>query len=156
MLLKELESAKAGLEKIGKYPGMKLRYAYVKNMKSITAAMKDLEEMAKPSGKFLEYQQAQNRLKIEHAEKDENGQPKIEGNMYVMKDMNAFIEAAKTLDEAHKEGREEYIAQLKSVNDCMNDEVMFSIHKLKECDLPEDITAEEFAGITFMIEGFDE
>ena len=31
MLRSELESAKAGLEKVGKYAGEKLRYAYAKN-----------------------------------------------------------------------------------------------------------------------------
>ena len=155
MLRNELESAKAALEKVGKYTGVKLRYAYAKNLKAIQTEIKKLEELAKPTEDYISYMQEQMKLKLEHAEKDEKGQPKIENQCFVMKDMDAFITAAKELDEKFKDVREAFVIKQKEFAEFMKDESGVVLHRLTEAELPADITADEYAAIAFMIEGSD-
>lgn len=123
-------------------------------MRTLDSAIKNLAFLACPSEDYIKYQQEQLSLKIEHAEKDEKGNPIIKDGYFVMKDVNAFVSAAKEFDEKYKNVREAQAAKQEEIDKLMEEEANVFILKIKEDDLPDTITADEFAGITFMIEDF--
>lgn len=154
MTRNDLFETRAKLENVGKYSGEKFRYAYARNIMAVRKAIKDIENSNQPDADILMYRQAQNNLKMEHAEKDENGGLKSDNGSIIMKDMAAFMQAAKDLDELYAATREKIAEKRAALEIYLQEDADIGIHMIKESDVPADMTAADYESIAFMIEGF--
>ena len=152
MKRKELYQFKAALDAVKNYSGMKFRYAFAKNVKTIKAELETFEEMIKPSAEFTRYQQEGNNIRIKHAKKTPGTDACIiENNSYVMNDLDAFTNEFLEF-KAQNLGIENACAMQEiEFNEFLEGESELEIFKMDADDVPEEIPAGEYADISFMI-----
>jgi microcompartment protein CcmL/EutN len=109
-----------GLEAVKKHKGARFAILVARNAKELEYALKKYEDIAKPSEEFLMVSGEAHRL----AEAEDE-------------------EGIKALEEKHADLIEQRKSQIAALEKAMEEVVEFNIQKIKEDQLPEDITPEE-------------
>jgi len=151
MKRKDINVFKTDLTKLGTQPGLKFRYAYSKNMKLLDNEIEAIKDIIKPSEEFVLFQQKLNELQISNAKRDDAGEPIIIDNNYIMNDMNKFTSEYDLLISESKELVQEREKQIKEFEIFMEEDINIDFIKLNNSDIPENVTANEFISISFMI-----
>jgi hypothetical protein len=148
----ELYQLADGLGKMGDLTGVKFAYAIVKNKRIVEDEIKLLSESLKASDKFTEFDKKRVEIVKEHADKDEKGEAKIEGNQYVVSDTKAMEAAIDPLKEEYKDTIEAREAQIKEFNEMLEKEINIELYKIKQDDLPKDISVAQLESIRWIVE----
>jgi len=140
---------------VGGLKGPRFVYVIARNISIIRDAVKALQASLKPTPEFMVY----DKLRVELAEKcavKENGVPKKvihdQVETYVMENQTDFDFKLMDLQKDYVEVVAARKAQLNGFNALLKDEVELSLYRLKEEDLPEDITGQQLADITVIVE----
>jgi hypothetical protein len=148
----ELYQLADGLGKMGDLTGVKFAYAIVKNKRIVEDEIKLLSESLKASDKFTEFDKKRVEIVKEHADKDEKGEAKIEGNQYVVSDTKAMEAAIDPLKEEYKDAIEAREAQIKEFSEMLEKEINIELYKIKQDDLPKDISVAQLESIRWIVE----
>jgi DNA polymerase III sliding clamp (beta) subunit (PCNA family) len=122
MTNKEILELHQAIMACGNLKGIKFAYALAKNKSKLEVLIKDINDQVK-------------KLQEENAKKDESGKMIIKNNRIEMKDQ----------DKMNKDYDELMNIENKDVN-------INSFHKIKEKEVPEDITTAQLTGIFKLIE----
>ena len=118
MTNKELLELHRGINQCGNLTGIEFSYAIAKNAKKIQSEVETIDSEIK-------------KIQLENCKKDKKGEPIIENDKYVMKDMGKFDKEYKKL---------------------LDIEINIEIHKIKKEMLPQNISAIQMSGILSLIE----
>lgn len=133
---------------ISKYSEMetkliRFKYALAKNKRALTDQVEILKEAQTPGEKFRTYDTERLGLCQAYAQKDDEGNPKIEGNQFVMDNLVEFNEKLAKLQEKHEEAIEENSQQIKDFEKLLDEEVELPLFQIKFEDLPQDMDARD-------------
>jgi hypothetical protein len=148
----ELYKILSGLNELSNAKGVKFAYAVLKNKKAIEKELEILEELKKPSEKEQEFEKKREGLCIKYAKKDENGNAKIKDNQYIIEDNDKLQEDFKKLVEDNKNLEQEKVKKQKELNSLLEEEVDIDLYKIKQDNLPNEITANQLEKIELIIE----
>ena len=137
---KEVITLSNQLSTLSGLKGVALSVAIVKNKKLLDAEKDALTEGVKATEKYNEYDTKRIELAQKHAQKDEDGKPKVEGNTFVMEDMEAFNKELDVLREEYKEELDARDKQIEEFNELLEKESSVELVQVTKEDLPEDIT----------------
>ena len=131
----------------------KLSYAILKNLKKIDAELEIIKELqGKKVEGYEDFENARIALCIEQADKDDNGEAIIENNAYKVTDLEAFQKELDKLEDEHREAVDAKQKQQKEFVELLNEECDLDFHKVKETDLPDDLTVAQLVGIEALID----
>jgi len=151
MLKQDLKPLYESLEKVSGKKGVKFAYAVAKNKKLLKDEIDAIEE-AKKVDKYTEFEIKWNQLKLEYCDKDKTGNPKIESwriffNGLSKKKADEYKNKWEELEKEYEWAIKEFQEKEKEVQDILKEEIKIELHKVKEEDLPEDLSASELEGI---------
>lgn len=127
------------LDQVAELSGVKVAYAVAKNKSIIEREIKLIEESTKPSDNQKEFQNKRIELCKEFASKNEDGSPVMTQSGYLIKDQEAFNKAYDELKDQNPKAVEELEKINSDRKELLETECGINLHKIKLCDLPEDI-----------------
>lgn len=150
----ELVDLSAGLQSVLNLSGAKFAYAIAKNIKIVSPKVQEIEKSLNPKKEFLEYDKKRADLAESFAEKDEKGNPKIEGERYLIPEarQEEFNTAVEKLKEVNKEVIKAREAQLTAFEESLKEEIEIELHLFPQADLPDNITGRQIEGIMCIID----
>lgn len=141
-----------GIKEVSYFKGVKFAYVIAKNKKMVEDELKMIEDSNKPNEKFIEFDQRRVSLCEQHSNKYDDGRPKILGDKYDIKDMDAFNKDLESLKNEYALFIVEREQQVKEYAKLLDDECKLTLAKLNSIYLPNDINANQIDKIIFMIE----
>ncbi len=135
----DLFKLQQGLGKVKGLKGVTFAYAIAKNSKAVND---EIELLKKPLEK---YNNELMKLVMANAIKDKDGKIKQEKGRVPIKDVGKYNREVQELNGKYKKDLEDY-------EKLMNKESKVPLHKIKQADLPEDITASQIEGIMDLVE----
>jgi hypothetical protein len=156
----ELYKILSGLNELSNAKGVKFAYAVLKNKKAIGKELEILEELKKSSEfaillkKEQEFQKKRLELCNKYAKKDKDGKPEIKDDEFVMENKDEWSKIFDDLKkkENYDEIEKEIKKKQKEFNSLLEEEVEIESHKIKQIDLPNEITANQLEKIELIIE----
>lgn len=118
-----------GLEAVKKHKGARFAIVVARNAKELEQVLRKYEDLAKPSDEFLQVSAKAHQF----AEAEDE-------------------EGIKKLEEEHAILIEERKAQLDALETAMKDVVVFNLQKIREDQLPEDVSPEEVVPLLPILE----
>lgn len=173
---RQLQNLHEGLKETSKLQGAKFAYAVAKNKKLIEDEVSALNEGITPAERYAEYDTKRVDLAKEHSKKDKKGAPVIKTSInglkvseeqleglsaqerasvvqeYDVKDMKKFEKELELLRVEYKEEIDARAKQLADYAKLMDEDSKIEFHKVKEENIPEDITGEQLERISEIIE----
>ena len=158
----QLSGLMQGINSCGNLSGFKFAYAMAKNKKAIESEIQTFDELLKADEKLTEYENRRVKLCEKYAKKDENGKVIMidvkdeKGNkvreQYDIEDEDKFIKETDKLGVEYKEVLDERKEQIKKFNEFMLEDSTVELYKVKEDNVPEDITSAQLNSIFDLIE----
>jgi hypothetical protein len=160
MKLKNIEIIKLynSLQKLGNLKGVKFSYSIARNIDKLTPIIKSLQDAAKPTEEYIKYDKERAELAEKHAKKNKDGKPNIETNIdnntqsYQIEDQEKFEKELKKLQSKYKKEIDYRNKQIKEQTELLEEESNFVPYKIKQKNLPEDISVEQLSSIFQIIE----
>jgi vacuolar-type H+-ATPase subunit I/STV1 len=138
------------------YRGVKFAYTIARNLNSMKPIMNAMDRALKVAPEFTEYDKARVELAKTHADKDaKTGKPVVDGNNFVIKDMEKFEAELKVLQEKYKEVIDARQKQLDDYAVLQDEEVEIEVLSIPQSLLPAEITTKEMAVIFPIVETGD-
>jgi len=154
MKRKNLFKLQEGISMCGNLKGLKFAYCMAKNKKKIDEEIEFIKEFIKPSEEYLDY----DRKRIELAKscakvKDGKEEVAVKDGVesYVMENQEDFNKKVKELQEEYNDALEGRKKQIEDYGKLIEEEIEIELCKIKEKNLPEDITTNQFASISEFI-----
>lgn len=156
MKKKDLFQYFAALNAVSSLKWVKFAIAVAKNKKLIQNEAEPIEKWGEALEWFKEYESKRVKLCENFADKDENWKPvtvwPANNSSYKIKDQLKFEAALNILREEYKDAIQERDTQIKDYIKVLEEEIPIEFSKVKEADLPSDITAWQLWEILFMID----
>ena len=144
MTYKDLVSLWNAIYEIGERKGTKFAYAVLKTKQNIEPLINELARLQLPPKRFVEYDEKRIALCTEYSDKDENGNPKTDGDNFVVDSRRSeFDEKMKALSEEYSDAQSEFESKIFEYNAKLGQSVEVSIHKIPISDFPSDMTSTE-------------
>jgi len=144
-----------GLNAVGHLRGAKFAYAIARNISKLQPEIDALNKAYATSDDFVVYDKERAKLAENHAIKvDGKPQKTIENGMakYVIEDQEKFDKELKVLQEKHKEAVDKRQKQLEDFQEILKEETEIELYFISAEYIPEDIKAQEMAGILLIID----
>ena len=139
-------------ESVSQLKGVKFAYVIAKNKNILKGEIDSLQESVKMSEQYLVYEKKRVELCRELARKDKDGKPMMIGSKFDIEDKAAFDKTLKKLQDGYPAEIKEREKQLENFEKLCKEEIKIDLHKMKQEDLPEDITPSQIEGIIEIIE----
>ncbi|PKQ69402.1 hypothetical protein BZG01_00240 [Labilibaculum manganireducens] len=155
MKKQDLFRLQQGLQQVANLRGVKFAYAVAKNIRKVNAECEDIQQGIKASDDWEELEKQQREINMYHCKKDESGNPIPDSNGQFIIPQERKDDHKKEMETLKEANAEAYTAREKQIidyNKSMSDEIEFSLHTIKEEDLPAEITASQLDGIFEMVE----
>jgi len=131
----------------------RLAYAVNRNINRIDSLLKEIQKTIEPSEEYKAFDSERIKLCEQYADKDETGNPKKQGNEFVITDKSAFSVEVETLNQKYQTtiaDRDERVAAFHKLLDDEADLEWFTI-KLDSIDI-EDIPGDAMRPIMHFLE----
>jgi len=132
--------------------GAKFNYCIARNMGKIKPIIEAVKKADEHSEDYRKYDTARIELAKQHADKDDKGEPKESGGHFIIINQLNFDKELEKLREKHKKAIEDREKQEKEIKELLEQEAEIEFHKLKESDIPEDLTTKQLTSIIDIIE----
>lgn len=152
MKKKDVISLWQGLNNCSALKGARFTYAIARNLAEIKADIEALQKSVDPSKEFSAYENKRIELNKKYSKKDEKGESITENGKYILEDQEKFDEEFNKLKEENQSIVDARDAQIKEYMDSLDDEIEVKLWKIKETDLPEDITVNQTYAIFPILE----
>lgn len=152
MLKSKLVELYSNLNKVKELKGVKFAYGIIKNINLIKPEIEVLQKVMEPFADFIAYEKERIELAKKFAEKDKDGNPKIEGNHFVLADIKKFEKDFLKLQKQCEPAIEKRKEQEKEYEKLLKENIEINLHKIKMADVPQDISPEQLEGIFAVIE----
>lgn len=142
------------LNSINGLKGVKFNYAVAKNKRILENERGAMEKALEQSDEFKKYESERVELCIKYAEKDKKGNPVMVNNNYKIEEKKekTFEKEFEKLQKEHKSSIKEREKQFEEYNKLLEEKVEIKLHKIKEEDIPEDITTNQLDSIFDILE----
>lgn len=146
-----------GLNAVADCKGARFAYCVAKNVEKLTAECKLLEKQIEPSPEFKEYDEKRSEIAKSVCDKNEDGSPKVtpdnlllfNGSTQTPSNIAVMIT---TLQGEYKEALAVREKQIVDFNSLLEDESDFVPVKVKEENIPEEISGAQLLAIMSIIE----
>lgn len=152
MTKQELLNLFDALHRVGEYKGAKFAYAVAKNIQILKPEVEAITEAQKPSAEFEEYDKQRMQLASKFSKKDKNNEPIIINNRFELDDREGFETAWEALRVTFKDVLAERDKQMKEYQEFLQEEVEVILYKIKEENLPQDISSGQLTAIFAIVE----
>lgn len=145
MKYKEVVALWNAIFEISGKKGTKFAYAVIKTKQNITPVVDELMKLQLPPRDYVAYDTKRIEICKEYSEKDEKGNPKTNGNNFIIaEDRKAEFEA-KIVEhnEANSEVQKAFLNQVCDYNKKLDENVEVNIHKIPLSQFPPDMSTEE-------------
>lgn len=136
----------------------KTAYAVARNIHILESEMLNFQAMIKPTEAYLAFEDERIKLGIKHAKKDERGKPKTKPNLLTKREdfdfenQEAFDKEFEELEEKYKSTKEFRDKQVEDFNKFAEEKTIVEFHKVKEDEIPETATVDDYYVLGFFIE----
>ena len=152
MKKKELISLHQGINQLGSLSGVKFAYAITRNISYLKPEIEALEKAITATEEYKAFDNLRVKLLEKHAEKGKDGKAVITNNNYAIEDQVGFDKAFEKLKKEHKGVFEAREKQIKDYLALLDEEATVSFHKIKQEDIPANITVAQMNVISPLIE----
>ncbi len=151
--LQQVQDLVEGITQCGELRGAKFAYGLNKNLGRLESELRALMKAQQAPPECADLLKAEHKLAQQHAERDAKGRPVyINKAMIKLADPDAFTAARRQLHEEHPEAAAALEKHRAEIDELLQREITIDIHKIKPDDLPDNISAEQLAGIMDLIE----
>ena len=153
---KEVLRLNRGFSEVGKLKGAKFAYSVARNAAAIEGFVKALQKCTEPSEQYTEFDGKRVELARECADKNKDQAPatvKVNGvEEFVIGDREKFNKGIDKLRGEYGKAIEEFEKQTVDFEGILEEEIEVAIFKVKEEDLPEEITSDQLIFIKEIID----
>ena len=151
MKKKELISLYQGLNQLGSLSGVKFAYAITRNISYLKPEIEALEKAIAAPEEYKTFDNLRVKLLEKYSKKDKAGKAVITNNNYDIEDQVVFDKAFEKLKKEHKGVFEAREKQIKDYVALLDEEATVSFHKIKQEDIPANITVAQMNTISRLI-----
>ena len=146
---KDLFNLEAALEGVKNLKGIKFSLCVIKNKRAIAPLIEDFRKISPPMPQeYLDYETSRIELCKKYSKLKDDIPISINGN-YVIDDnkIEGFKKDSEKLLKKHEKIIEKYTKEAEEFNKILEEHVILDLYKIKEDELPADITAEQLEAI---------
>lgn len=132
--------------------GIKFNYIIAKNIKQLESEIDTISKLYSSDQRYQEFENNRIKLCEQYSEKYENGTSKIENNSYVIPNREEFENELNKLKETYSDAISNNEILIQDYNNFLESEIDFTLFKIKEADLPSNMTVDQCYNIMAIIE----
>lgn len=138
---------------LGNLKGVKFCYAIAKNLKKLKVEVDNIADSMKMSKEYKEFDGKRMELVKQHGKKDANGKPIMtpDGRQFEIEFQAAFDADWKKLKDENPHLVAERDTQIEEYAELLKEEYDIEFHKIKQKDIPADITSTQMNIISELI-----
>lgn len=122
----------------------KFAYGLMRNRKILQDEIDILQDLSKPTDGWQAFEEKRIGICRELADKDENGEPKVQGNQFLVTEKKEELdERIEKLREEHKDDLDEFERREKEFDEILDEDISIDIYKIKLSLFPEQISVYE-------------